>query len=77
LGQGVKVVTERFADIDDFARFLKLFGDFLPKTEWKFAEIGGFWVLFEHPHFQAEKGVKKSRGKIRRFSKKLPRSGCV
>jgi hypothetical protein len=50
---------------------LKLFGDFLTETEWKLAEIGGFWVLFEHPHFQAEKGVEKSRGKIRRFSKKL------
>jgi hypothetical protein len=43
---------------------LKLFGDFLTETEWKLAEIGGFWVLFEHPHFQAEKGVEKSRGKI-------------
>jgi len=26
-------------NIDDFARFLKLFGDFLTKTEWKLAEI--------------------------------------
>jgi hypothetical protein len=43
-------------------RFLKLFGDFLTKTEWKLAEICGFGVVFEHPHFQAEKGVEKSRG---------------
>jgi hypothetical protein len=61
LGQGVKVVTWGFTNIDDFARFLKLFGDFLPKTEWKLAEIGGFWVLFENPRFQAKKGVEKSR----------------
>jgi len=66
------VVTYGFANIDDFARFLKLFGDFLTKTERKLAEIGGFWVLFDHPHFQAKKGVEKSGGKIRRFSKKLP-----
>jgi len=38
-------------NIDDFARFLKLFGDFLTKTEWKLGEIRGFWVVFEHPHF--------------------------
>jgi len=65
------VVTYGFTNIDDFARFLKLFGDFLAKTEWKLAEIGGFWALFEDPHFQAKKGVEKSSGKIRRFSKKL------
>jgi hypothetical protein len=58
------VVTYGFANIVDFARFLKLFADFLGKTERKLAEIGGFWVVFEHPHFQAEKGVEKSRGKI-------------
>jgi hypothetical protein len=58
------VVTYGLANIDDFSRFLKLFGDFLPKSERKLSEIGGFWVLFEHPHFQAEKGVEKSRGKI-------------
>jgi len=58
------VVTYGFANIDDLVRFLKLFGDFLPKTECKLAEIGGFWVVFEHPHFQAKKGVEKSRGKI-------------
>jgi hypothetical protein len=45
-------------------RFLKLFGDFLTKTERKLAEIRVFWVVFEHPHFQAKKGVEKSRGKI-------------
>jgi len=56
------VVTFGFTNIDDFERFLKFFGDFLAKTEWKLAEIGGFWVVFEHPHFQAEKGVEKSRG---------------
>jgi len=44
--------------------FCALFDDFLTKTEWKLAEIGGFWVLFEHPHFQPKKGVEKSRGKI-------------
>jgi hypothetical protein len=49
--QGVKVVTWGFANIDDFSRFLKFFCDFLTKSEWKLAEIGGFWVLFEHPHF--------------------------
>jgi hypothetical protein len=43
---------------------LKLFGDFLTKNEWKLTEIGGFGALSEHPHFQAEKGVEKSRGKI-------------
>jgi len=64
-------VTLGFTNIDDFSRFLKFFGDFWTKTEWKLAEIGGFWVLFEHPHFPAKKGVEKSRGKIRRFSKKL------
>ncbi len=36
-------------------------------SEAKLAEIGGFWVLFEHLHFQAEKGVEKSRGKIERI----------
>jgi len=45
-------------------RFLKRFGDFLTKSDRKLAEIGGFWVVFEHPHFQAKKGVEKSRGKI-------------
>jgi len=40
------VVTYGFANIGDFARFLKLFGGFLTKTEWKLAEIGGFWALF-------------------------------
>jgi hypothetical protein len=45
-------------------RFWKLFGDFLTKSDRKLAEIRGFWVLFEHPHFQAKKGVEKSRGKI-------------
>jgi hypothetical protein len=43
---------------------LKLFGDFLTKNERKLAEIGGFWALSEHPHFQAKKGVEKSRGKM-------------
>jgi len=57
------------ANIDDFVRFLKLFGDFLTKSEWKLTEIGGFLVLFEHPHFQPEKGVEKSTGKVGRFSK--------
>jgi len=61
---GVKVVTYGFANIHDFSRFLKLFGDYLTKNEWKLAEIGDFGVLFEHPHFQAKKGVEKSRGKI-------------
>jgi hypothetical protein len=56
-----------FANIDDFARFLKLFGDLLTKTEWKLAEIRGFWVVFEHPHFQPEKGVEKSRDKIEKM----------
>jgi hypothetical protein len=54
-----RVVTYGFANIDDFARFLKLFGDFLTETEWKLAEIRGFWVFFEHPRFQAKKGVEK------------------
>ena len=40
------MVTYGFANIGDFARFLKLFGGFLTKTEWKLAEIGGFWALF-------------------------------
>jgi hypothetical protein len=48
-------------------RFWKLFGDFLTKTERKLAEIGGFGVVFEHPDFQAEKGVEKSRGIPRIF----------
>jgi len=43
---------------------LRLFGDFLAKTEWKLGEIGGFLVVFEHPHFQAKKGVEKSSNKI-------------
>jgi len=60
-----------FTNIDDFSRFLKFFGDFWTKTEWKLAEIGGFWALFEHPHFQAEKGVEKSREKIERMWKKF------
>jgi hypothetical protein len=64
LQQRVKVVTQGFTNIDNFVSFLKLFGDFLTKTEWTLAEIGGFWVVFEHPHFQAEKGVEKSRVKI-------------
>jgi hypothetical protein len=50
-------------------RFLRLFEHFLTKSEWKLAEIGGFWVLFEHPHFQAKKGVEKSREKIRKMKK--------
>jgi len=54
-------------EFSSFSRFLKLFGDFLAKTEWKLAEIGGFWVLFDHPHFQAKKGVEKSRGKIEKM----------
>ena len=58
------MVTYGFANIDDFVRFLKLFGDFLTKNEWKLAEIGAFWVFLEHPHFRAKKGVEKSRGKI-------------
>jgi len=29
-------------------------------------EIGGFWVVFEYPHFQAKKGIEKSRGKIKK-----------
>ena len=58
------MVTYGFTNIGDFARFLKLFGDFLTKTEWKLAEIGGFRVLFEHPHSQVKKGGEKSRGKI-------------
>ena len=33
------MVTYGFANIEDFARFLKLFGDFLAKTGWKLAEI--------------------------------------
>jgi len=33
------VVRYGIANIDDFAHFLKLFGDFLPKTECKLAEI--------------------------------------
>ena len=33
------MVTYGFTNIDDFVRFLKLFGDFLTKTEWKLAEI--------------------------------------
>jgi hypothetical protein len=41
----------------------------LTKTDWKLAEIRGFWVVFEHPHFQAEKGVEKSRGKIRKMKR--------
>jgi len=57
------VVTLGFTNIDDFSRFLKLFGDFFTKTEWKLTEIRGFWVVFEHPHFQAKKGVEKSREK--------------
>ena len=52
---------------------MKLFDDFLTKTEWKLAEIGGFSVVFEHPHFQAEKRVEKSRGKSKDFQKILPR----
>ena len=32
-------------------------------------EIGGFWVVFEHPHFQAKKGVEKSSEKIRKMKK--------
>ena len=58
------MVTYGFANTDDFARLLNVFGDFLTKSEWKLAEIGGFWVVFEHPHFHPEKGVEKSRGKI-------------
>jgi hypothetical protein len=54
------VVTLGFANIDNFARVLKVFSDFFTETEWKLAEIGGFWVVSEHPHFQAEKGVEKS-----------------
>jgi hypothetical protein len=58
------VVTFGFTNTDDFARLLKFFGDFLTKSERKLAEIGSFWVVFEHPHFQAKKGVEKSRGKM-------------
>jgi len=67
------VVTYEIANMNYFSHFLKLFGDFLTKSEWKLAEIGGFRVLFQHPHFQAKKGVEKPRGKIRRFSKKFGR----
>ena len=48
--------------MNDFAGVLKLFGDLLTKTEWKLTQIGGSWVVSEHPHFQAKKGVEKSRG---------------
>ena len=48
----------------EYWRFCAHFGDFLTETEWKLAEIGGFWVVFEHPHFQAEKGVEKSSNNI-------------
>jgi len=56
------VVTLGFTNIEDFARFLKLFGGFLTESEWKLAGIGGFLVVFEHPHFQAKEGVEKARG---------------
>jgi hypothetical protein len=37
------VVTYGFANIGDFARFLKLFCGFLTKNEWKLAEVRAFW----------------------------------
>jgi len=50
---------------------LKLFGDFSRKTVWKLAEIGGFWVVFEHPHFQAKKRGRKVKGKNLKIFKKI------
>jgi len=46
-----------------------VFGDFLTNTEWKLAEIRGFWAVLEHPHFQTKKGVEKSRRKIQKEEK--------
>jgi hypothetical protein len=63
------VVTYGFANIDDFVRFLKLFGDFLPKLSgnWpKFVVFGHFLnPLISSP----KKGSKSQEQKSEDFEK--------
>jgi len=53
--------------MDDFARFLKLFGDFLTNNDWKLAKIRGFWHFSSTLISRPKKGAKSQGEKSEDF----------